>query len=88
MNWESDFEMIRPLTQDSRSAPVKVNFGFRPAAMLSGLALSVAFVSGCTEETPPEPAKPATPPAAVAPAKPGGAMAPATPPAKTEEKPK
>jgi hypothetical protein len=75
------------LTQHSRSAPVK--FGIKASAMLSGLALATAFVAGCTEEAPPEAAKPAsTPPGAVAPAKPGGDMKapPATPPVKPEEK--
>jgi hypothetical protein len=89
VNWGSEIETICLLTQHSRSAPVKVKFGIKASAMLSSLTLATAFVAGCTEETPPEAAKPASsPPAAVAPSK-GGDMAPAVPPAtppKTEEK--
>jgi hypothetical protein len=90
VNWGSEIEMICLVTQHSRSAPVKVNFGIKASAMLSSLTLATAFVAGCTEETPPDAAKPASsPPGAVAPAKSGGDMAPAVPPAtspKTEEK--
>jgi hypothetical protein len=89
VNWGSEIEMICLLTQHSRSAPVKVKFGIKAFAMVSSLTLATAFVAGCTEEAPPEAAKPASsPPAAVAPSK-GGDMAPTVPPVtapKTEEK--
>jgi hypothetical protein len=68
---------------------VKVKFGFKAWSMLSSLALAIAFVAGCTEETPPDTAKPVTP--AVTPAKPpGGDMMKTTPamPPKADEKPK
>ena len=67
---------------------MKVKFGFKAWSMLSSLALAIAFVAGCTEETPPDTAKPGAP--ALTPAKPpGGDMKtpPAMPP-KTDEKPK
>jgi outer membrane lipoprotein-sorting protein len=60
---------------------VTVKFGIKASSMLAGLALATVFVAGCTEEAPPEPAKPA--PAAVSPAKPD-MKAPA--PAPTPEK--
>jgi hypothetical protein len=63
-----------------------VKFGIKGLAMLSGLALTTAFVAGCTEEAPPE-NKPAA--GAVAPAKPGtDKLAPAPTAPKTDEKPK
>ncbi len=64
-----------------------VKFGVKVLSMLSALALAVVFVPGCTEETPPEPAKPAPGVTAPKPATPDkGAMAPA--PAPTKEEPK
>jgi hypothetical protein len=71
---------------------VKITFGTRASAMLSGIVLATAFVAGCTEEAATE--KPATaPPAAVgSPAKPAGELKPAAPtaaspaPGKAEEK--
>jgi hypothetical protein len=69
---------------------VKVKFGIKALSLVSSLALAFVFVSGCTEETPSDAAKPAG--GAMAPAsKPaGGDMKPATPPAtpgKPESKP-
>ena len=66
---------------------MKITFGSRTLAMLSGVALATVFVAGCTEETPSTPPV-TTPPAASAPAaKPGGEMKPAAPPAATPAKP-
>ena len=59
-----------------------VKFGIKASSMLASLALATVFVSGCTEEAPPEPAKPA---ASAAPSKPAGDTKPAAP---TPEKPK
>jgi hypothetical protein len=67
---------------------VKMTFGNRALAMLSGVALATVFVAGCTEETPAPSTPPSSPPAASAPAvKPGGDMKPAAPPAATPAKP-
>ena len=68
---------------------MKMTFGNRALAMLSGVALATVFVAGCTEETPPSTPAASSPPAASAPAaKPaGGEMKPATPPAATPAKP-
>ena len=89
-NWGSEIEMIGLLTQNSRSASVKVKFGIKASAMLSSLALASAFVAGCTEEAPPpDTAKPSsTPPPAIASPKPGGEKPapPATPPVKADDK--
>jgi hypothetical protein len=79
--------MICLVKQFSRSAPVKVKFGIKALSMLSSLALAIGFVSGCTEETPPDAGAPKPAPAAVAPAKPGGPMTPAPAPTpKADEK--
>ena len=45
---------------------MKITFGTRASAMLSGIVLATAFVAGCTEEAATEKpaASPATPPAA------------------------
>ena len=71
---------------------MKITFGTRASAMLSGIVLATAFVAGCTEEAATE--KPAgAPPAAISPAKPAGdEVKPAAPtaspaaPGKAEEK--
>ena len=67
---------------------MKVKFGIKASAMLSGLTLATAFVAGCTEDTPTEGAKPANPPAAVgAPApKPADAPVPPVTAPKVDEK--
>jgi hypothetical protein len=58
--------MIGLVTCFSRSASVTVKFGIKALSMLASLALALVIVSGCTEDTPSEPAKPAA----------GGGMAP------------
>jgi hypothetical protein len=76
-----EIEMICLVTQLSRSAPVKVKFGIKAWSMLASLALAIVFVSGCTEETPPDTGAPKAGTPAVAPAKPAGdIMKPAAPP--------
>jgi len=68
---------------------VNVKFVIKALSMLSSLALAIVFVSGCTEEAPPDAGAPKPAPGAMAPAKPGGDMkAPAATPPKTDEKPK
>jgi hypothetical protein len=90
VNWGSEIEMICLLTQCSRSAPVKVKFGIKASALLSGLMLATAFVAGCTEETPTEGTKPGNPPAAVGapgtPTKPGEAAVPPVTAPKADDK--
>lgn len=65
-----------------------VKFGIKAISMLSSLALALVIVSGCTEDTPAEPAaKPAG--GAVSPPPKGGmAPAPAPAPTKPAEEPK
>jgi hypothetical protein len=88
-NWEIELEMIGLVTCFSRSASVTVKFGIKAISMLSSLALALVIVSGCTEDTPTEPAAKPAGGAVTPPAKTGGpAGAPAPAPTKPADEPK
>jgi hypothetical protein len=65
---------------------VTVKFGIKALSMLSGLALALVIVTGCTEDTPPD-TKPTTtaPSAGPGPKAPDKAPAAAPAPTKPEE---